>query len=150
MMVTENTMNTRQIARLLDCRDATVDDLMRSGDLAATKLGRGWITTLGHVLGFLQAQNSATSPRERVNSPNSKPKTSTPTLAAHATKGAKAKPAKAKPEPVSAGAGADDGQSLPIDLAGGSMHPELKPQAAWPFRKPRPSGSAQTDDAAAS
>lgn len=51
-----------EIAQLLGCSEQTVHELCQSGELRATKFGRGWVTTYGHVVLALQARIGAPAP----------------------------------------------------------------------------------------
>ncbi len=41
------------VAEHLRCSAEQVENLMRTGELPATKIGRSWITTYGEVIGFV-------------------------------------------------------------------------------------------------
>jgi len=58
-------LDVAQVAAHLRCEVSTAEELMRRGDLPATKVGRGWITTYGQVLGFVIRRIEAGRPRTR-------------------------------------------------------------------------------------
>lgn len=58
-------LDVAQVAEHLRCEPDTAEDLMRRRELPATKVGRGWITTYGQVLGFVIRRIEAGHPRTR-------------------------------------------------------------------------------------
>lgn len=58
-MHTDTILDVEQTAEHLRCEPSTAEDLMRNGALPATKVGRGWITTYGQLLAFVNARIKA-------------------------------------------------------------------------------------------
>lgn len=52
-MQSDTILDATSVAEQLRCSTDQADELMRRGDLPATKVGRGWITTYGQVLEFV-------------------------------------------------------------------------------------------------
>lgn len=58
-MQSDTILDATSVAEQLRCSTDQADELMRRGDLPATKVGRGWITTYGQVLEFVIARIKA-------------------------------------------------------------------------------------------
>lgn len=52
-------LDATAVAEHLRCSTDQADELMRKGELPATKVGRGWITTYGQVIEFVIARIKA-------------------------------------------------------------------------------------------
>lgn len=53
MLTTDTILGAAAVSDLLQCSEKQAEELMRDRELAATKIGRGWVTTYAHVLAFL-------------------------------------------------------------------------------------------------
>ncbi len=50
----DDPLDADQAAAILRCEPVTAEDLMRSGELPATKIGRSWVTLRSYVIEFLR------------------------------------------------------------------------------------------------
>lgn len=57
--MTDEILDAEHVAKLLRCSTEQAEQLMRDGDLPATKVGRGWITTEATVLEWVRSKISA-------------------------------------------------------------------------------------------
>lgn len=58
------TINAAQCADLLQCTEATVEELTRKGDLPGVKIGRGWIYIKADLLNYL-AEKARSEAKDR-------------------------------------------------------------------------------------
>lgn len=83
-----DTINSEQCADLLQCTEATVEELTRKGELPGVKFGRGWIYVKASLLEYLaqkamrEAEERRLNIRERAQTPATiqvlRPKRKTP------------------------------------------------------------------------
>lgn len=66
--MTEITINAAQCAELLQCNEATVEELTRKGELPGIKIGRSWIYVKNDLVQYLaeKARAEAEARRESV------------------------------------------------------------------------------------
>jgi CTP synthase (UTP-ammonia lyase) len=55
MLTTDTILGAAAVSDLLQCSEKQAEELMRDRELAATKIGRGWVTTYAHVLAWMSA-----------------------------------------------------------------------------------------------
>lgn len=64
-LLTDDPLDADQAAAILRCEPETAEALMRSGELPATKIGRGWVTLRSYVIEFLRQRIEQAKPRPR-------------------------------------------------------------------------------------
>lgn len=62
MLTADNILDAADVAAMLRCSEEHAEDLMRTQQLAATKEGRGWITTHSIVVAYVIAKSTRRAP----------------------------------------------------------------------------------------
>ena len=62
-----DTINAAQCAELLQCTEATVEELTRKGELPGVKFGRGWIYVKASLLDYLAQKAMREAEDRRMN-----------------------------------------------------------------------------------
>lgn len=68
MMTDDLILDADSVADILKCTRQSAEDLMRKGELPATKIGRGWITTRAVVLNWLRCRIEVENQQPRIAS----------------------------------------------------------------------------------
>lgn len=63
-MTTDKILDAEGVASELRCSLTTAEDLMRTEEIASTKIGRSWITTYSEVLQFIARRIRRRRPAE--------------------------------------------------------------------------------------
>lgn len=84
-MQSDTILDATAVAEHLRCSEQQAENLMRDGELPATKVGRGWITTYGQVIEFvigrIKAERKAPKPiKATIVQPGGRRRRALPTL----------------------------------------------------------------------